>query len=646
MTFAIIHGNISTNCQENKLNHKHKNKNKLLQMKASFRWMLSALLVLISAARVATAQSVAVDSIVNVTTTSFDVWGHYDFTPDSTGATYFRVADNPGMIGAISSATLVHFDTTGTWVASFSGLNPASEYWVEPNGITMAFEFFTGSVVTVTTDTLFLWPSVSIDSLSGISTTSVTVNNTVNTGNDTLHVKVTTSTNASFTAGLTWVDIQVPNGTTIAPVTVSGLLPNTDYWVKTEVTNRTGTFVCGSILPFTTLDAGVSVMPSSDSSIVTDTSVTMYGSSNFADSYYFIWSSDYISIEVLKVGSVEGYTVWGGGAVTSASATFSSDPSTVNYWRFVVQHDGATHYGNTMTATTLPIDTPVLSLSIPIVTDTNATAIMFYSSIYSDTMFITYGQPTIGIGTQSTNPVYVSAGTGTLNETLYNLIPGTNGEAQLHAIVHGVDVMSPIVSFVTSPSGAVVAFSGYVTSATVDPSFTMETIHFAFISENDLATAWVDIADSSDAGFIYPYSGGLPYTFQSYGGTAYDTIPVSSTLEINHSYRCRISGYNSANATLFTSGSYFFNTYVPVGVEVVSDLANQMSLVFNDQFSVNFSEAKIVQIYNLSGVKVFESEVHSSISHFNLDQPTGMYLCRTVNATGNISPAKKVILVH
>lgn len=697
-------------------------------MKASFKWMLLVLVALTSTVRVATAQSVEVDSIVNVTTSSFDVWGQYDFTPDSTGVTYFLVADNEGMVGATPSAYIVHNDTLGTWMASFAGLNPGTEYWVEPNGITQAFLFFTGIKIPVFTDTLFTMPTVTIDSLSGITTTSVTVNNSVTTGSDTLHQKVITSTNASFTAGLTWVDNQLPNGTTISPVTITGLIPNTNYWVKTEVSNRVG-MVTSSVMTFTTLSAGVFSVPVSDSSDVTDTTVTMYGSANVAQKYWFIHGTDYFSIAVMHAGTVEGYTVWGGGPITGATASFSSAPSTTNYWCFVTEYAGNVTYGTTLSATTLPIDTPILSLSIPIVADTNATAIAFYSSIYSDTMFITYGQPTLGVGTQSTNPVYVSPGTGTITETLHNLIAGTNGEAQLHAIVHGVDVTSPIVSFVTSAPGVVIPFSGYITSVDVDPSLTFATFNFAFISENATASVWIDVANATDTNYIYPFPGGVPHYLSSTGGIAYDTIVVPYSYSTNHEYICRVNGWNIGNIDagtgIYTSGSFHFDTYQdgtigsfystpyvpidygdnatlhwttsnaatvtisgigiianngsistgpltetttftltvnglsgnvvseevtvevnPTAVEIVGDLVDQMTLVFNDLFSVNLPQAKSVQVYNLSGIKIFESEINSNVSHFYLDKPDGIYICQTLDVHGNVSGTKKIILVH
>lgn len=671
----------------------------------------------------ASAQVVGIDSVTNITTTSLDVWGYYDFTPDSTGATYFKVADNIAMVGAISSATVVHFDTTGTWMASFTGLESETMYYIEPNGITVTFAFFTGPIATVTTDTVFTMPSVLIDSLSGITTTSVTVNNAVGTGNDTLQVKVTTSTNASFTAGLTFGNVTVPNGTTVVPITITSLISNTDYWVKTEVSNRIGT-VTSSILTFTTLDAGIFSVPVSDTATVTDTTVTMYGSANVAQKYWFIHGTDYFSVAVLHAGEVEGYTIWGGGAVTSASATFLSDPSTIHYWAFVTEYSGNVTYGTTLSITTLPIDTPILSLTIPIVADTNATAIAFYSSTESASVFIKYGQPTLGIGTQYTTTTYVGIGTGTLTETLHDLLAGTSGEAQLCAIVHGDTVTSEIASFVTAPSGAVIAFSGYITAVDVDPLFTTETIHFAFISENDLATVWVDIADSSDVAFTFPYPGGIPNTFQSFGGTAYDTIGVAITLTINHAYRCRISGYNSANGTIFSSASFLFDTYQdatlssfyatpttidaghsatlhwttsnassvtisglgivsnsgtistgtlatttdfiltaiglsgnvvvdtvtvnvnPTGVEIV-EVNDLISVIFNDQFSLSvpISIGSMMSVYNLNGAKIFESEISSEVSRFDINEPAGMYIATFVDLRG-LQVSKKLIIAH
>lgn len=527
-------------------------------MKKSFNWMLLVLVALTSTAGVSTAQSV--DSVAAITISAQHQYSTWNIGPDSSGFVEQQISEEADFSSILAVNPTFQTTSTGQLDYNFTGLNSGTTYYHRLMQSSATLGTVYSPIVAATTDTLFTMPTVSIDSLSDITTTSVTVNNSVSTGGDTLHLKVTTSTDPGFGGGLTWVDVTLPIGTTVAPVTITGLTPNINYWVKSEVTNRVGTIMCGSIFPFTTLDAGVYCIPSSDSSTVTDTTITMYGSANVATAYWFIHSNDYFSIAVLHAGAVEDYTPWGGGSVT-ANTTFASAPLTTEYWCFVAQYGGNTYYGNTLSVTTLPIDTPAISLTIPIVGDTSATA---FGSVFSNehgVLFVMYGQPTLVVGTQYSADIPLALGISSPTFDLHNLLAGTSGQAVLCAVVHGDTVISPIVSFVTNPSGAVIAFSGYVTSVNVDSSFASETVHFAFISENDLATVWVDIADSSDEGFIYPYPGGLPYTFQSYGGTAYDTIPVTATLVVNHAYRCRISGYNSANGTIYTSGSFLFNTY-------------------------------------------------------------------------------------
>ena len=685
---------------------------------------LLGLLVLITA-QFTNAQTV--DSVTAITTTSQHQFATWNFGPDSIGFTELQIADNPGF-SPMAVYPMFQSSMTGQLNYNFTGLNSGTVYYHRLMQSSATLGTIYSPVVTATTDTIFTLPSVLIDSITPVTTTSGKLNCSSNTGGDTLHIHAIVSTTPTFVGGLqSFVDFTVPIGTTIVSVTFTGLISNTQYWTKIESKNRVGTTISG-VESFTTLDAGVFSVPVSDSATVTDTTVTIYGSANIADKYWLIHGTDYVSVNFWHIGEIENYTDCGGCVVTSTSATFNADPSTTYYWAFVTEYDGSVNYGTTLSATTLPIDTPILSLSIPIVADTNATAVAFYSSIYSDTMFITYGQPTLGVGTQSTNPVYVESGTGTFTETLHNLIAGTNGQAQLHAIVHGVDVTSPIVSFVTSAPGVVIPFSGYITSVDVDPSLTFATFNFAFISENATASVWIDVGNATDTNYIYPFPGGVPHYLSSTGGIAYDTIVVPYSYSTNHEYICRVNGWNIGNIDagtgIYTSGSFHFDTYqdgtigsfystpyFPIdngdnatlhwttsnvatvtisGIGVVSnngsistgpltetttftltvnglsgnvvseevmvevnptvvetiDLVDQMTLVFNDQFSVNFPQAKVVQVYNLSGLKVFESDVFSNISHFNLNQPAGMYLCRTVDAIGIISPAKKIILVH
>src|SRR5690554_6202625 len=213
-----------------------------------------------------------------------------------------------------------------------------------------------------------------------LSTTEVTE---INQTTATVKGNITDDGGATVTArGVCWSTNQNPTisnnkttdgtgaGTFVS--NISGLKPNTTYYVRAYATNIAGTGY-GSAMSFTTLEASLPVLSTAEVTEITQTTATVKG--NITDDGGATVTARGVCWSTNQNPTISNNkTTDGTGAGTFVSNISGLEPNTTYYVRAYATNGAGTGYGSAMSFTTLEVVLPVLSTTeVTEITQTTAT---------------------------------------------------------------------------------------------------------------------------------------------------------------------------------------------------------------------------------------------------------------------------------
>jgi hypothetical protein len=261
---------------------------------------------------------------------------------------------------------------TGTFVSYLTGLTANTFYYVRAyatNSVGTAY----GNEVTFTTLPVPVLPTVTTTAVTDIAQTTATSG-----GN------VTSDGGATVTArGVCWSTSPNPttadnhttngSGTGIFVSFLTGLTPNTSYYIRAYATNSVGT-AYGNELTFTTLAVTLPTVTTAAVTNIAQTTATSGGTVTSdggatVTARGVCWST---SPNPTTAGS---HTTDGAGTGTFVSYVTGLTPNTSYYIRAYATNSIGTAYGNELTFTTLAVTTPtVTTVAVTNITQTTATS--------------------------------------------------------------------------------------------------------------------------------------------------------------------------------------------------------------------------------------------------------------------------------
>jgi uncharacterized protein (TIGR02145 family) len=310
-------------------------------------------------------------------------------------------------------------------------------------------------------------PTLTTNSLSNITINSVTAGGdiTSNGGEEVTARGVSWSTTRNPTID----DSHTVNGTGIGSFTcnVTGLTPNTMYYVKAYATNSVGT-AYGDEVSFSTTAI---VLATLSSTAVTSVALTtaVSGGEISADGGGAITERG-VCWATTAAPTISNFkTTDGNGTGVFISNLTGLVPATTYYLRSYATNSAGTAYGNELSFTTNPI--VVATLTTTTVTSITLTTAVSGGNITANgggditakgTCWATTPAPTI-----SNTKTNDGTGTGVFVSSLSGLLPGTTYYARSYATNSAGTAYGNEVSFTTSPIGAAVVSTTAVTSITL-----------------------------------------------------------------------------------------------------------------------------------------------------------------------------------
>ena len=431
-------------------------------------------------------------------------------------------------------------------------------------------------------------PTVTTDTASNISTTSATLNGTVNPNSLSTTVKFEYGTTTNYGSEVTAIESPVSG---MSPVSVSaqltGLSPNTTYHYRVVGTNSVGT-TNGTNQSFTTLSTGSAPTVTTDAaSNVSTTSATLNGTINpngLSTTVTFEWGET---------------TSYGNTMLASPSLVTETSPVSVSAQLSGLSPNTTYHYrvvGTNSAGTTNGVDqmfTTVLAGTAPTVTTDTATSVSTTSATLngtvnpnglSTTVVFQYGTTT-SYGSQVTATESPVTGTSAVSVSaqLTGLSPDTTYHYQVVGTNSAGTTNGTNQSFTTLSAGTAPTVT---TDAASNVSTTSATLN-GMVNPNGLSTT-----------VVFQYG-----TTTSYGSqvTAVEspvsgTSPVSvsgqlSDLSPNTVFHYRVVGTNSAGTTN-GANQMFTTTALPSAVALTSgnNQTGTISTALSDPFVVTVTD--------------------------------------------------------
>jgi hypothetical protein len=456
--------------------------------------------------------AVTTGAVSNITLTSADIAAVVTSTGTTPvtqhGIVWSNINQNPTTADSVLS--LGALAAPSSYTSSLFNLSPATLYYVRAYAVNSAGIVY-GNVVTFTTLSN-VPPSVSTDSISNIAVTTATAGgNIINAGSTPVlqYGNVWSSTNNLPTIN----DLKSQLGTTNSPLhfstQITGLSPNTTYYVRAYATNNAGT-TYGLALSFTTTVApnNPPVVSIGNISAITVNSASAAGTisdigSSGITQYGHVWSSTNNTPTVADSKTDLGGT---GTATVFNSSITGLQSNTLYYVRAYATNNGGTTYSGVVTFTTgAPPNNPasVTTDSIRQITINAATAYGAITSIgnsavtqYGHVWSSTNNTPTI-----NDNKTQLGAANAptSFNSSLTGLTTGTTYYVRAYAINNGGTSYGAVVTFTAS-------------SANNPPVVYITNVYNVFVNYATSDGTITDIGSSpvTQYGHVYSSTNNLP----------------------------------------------------------------------------------------------------------------------------------------
>ena len=258
---------------------------------------------------------------------------------------------------------------TGTFTSNITGLSPSTTYYVRAYATNSAGTAY-GNEVTFTTQDL------QVPTLTTTAVSSITLTSAVSGGN------ITDNGGADVTArGVCWSTSSSPttannsttdgSGSGIFTSSLSGLSPNTTYYVRAYATNSVGT-AYGNEVSFTTQAVQVATLSTTAITSITLTSAVSGGNIT-ADGGGTVTARGVCWSTSSGPTTSNNTTSDGTGIGVFSSTLTGLSPSTTYYVRAYATNSAGTAYGNQVSFTTTAVSLPTVSTSaVTSITSTTA----------------------------------------------------------------------------------------------------------------------------------------------------------------------------------------------------------------------------------------------------------------------------------
>jgi uncharacterized protein (TIGR02145 family) len=487
-----------------------------------------------------TAPTVTITAVTNITTNSATSGG--DVTSDGGATVTTRgVCWSTGQNPTTSDSKTTNGAGLGSFTSSLTGLTPGVTYTLKAYAINSVGTSYS-SATTFTT----IAPAPVIPVLITTAASLITQNTATSGGN------ITSDGGASVTArGVCWstsadpttsLSTKTTNGTGTGAFTssITGLNPNTIYYVRAYATNSAGT-AYGAQVSFTTIAPApvIPVLITTAASLITQNTASSGGNITSdggasVTARGVCWSTSADPTIALSTKTINGT---GTGAFTSSITGLN--PNTAYYIRAYATNSIGTAYGTQVSFTTIA-PAPV----IPVLTTTAASLITQASAssggnITSDggasvtargVCWSTSADPTIALSTKTTN----GTGTGVFTSSITGLNPNTAYYVRAYATNSVGTAYGTQVSFTTSSGGQ----TGTVTDAEGNIYKTVTIGTQTWMAENLKTTKYNDgttiplVTDGTAWGALstpgYCWYGNNAATYKATYGALYNWYTVNT----------------------------------------------------------------------------------------------------------------------
>jgi uncharacterized protein (TIGR02145 family) len=353
----------------------------------------------------------------------------------------------------------------GSFVSNITGLTPNTLYHVRAYATNSAGTAY-GNEVTFTSTPIV------VATLTTTAVTSITLTAAVSGGN------ITADGNAAVTAkGVCWATTTAPTisnsktsdgtGTGSFTSSLSGLLPNTKYYLRAYATNSAGTSY-GNEVSFTTSQIAVPTLTTTAVTSITLTTAVSGGNIT-ADGGGAVTAKGVCWATTANPTTSDPKTVDGTGTGSFTSSLSGLLPATTYHLRAYATNSSGTAYGNDVTFTTSPI-------AVPTLTTTAATSVTLSTALSGGNITADGGGAITARGvcwTTTADPTINDSkttdgtGTGSFISSLAGLLPGTTYHIRAYATNSSGTAYGNDVSFTTSPIAVPTLTTTAVTSVTL-----------------------------------------------------------------------------------------------------------------------------------------------------------------------------------
>ncbi|MCP4213090.1 MAG: hypothetical protein GY765_00470, partial [bacterium] len=257
---------------------------------------------------------------------------------------------------------------TGAFTSGITGLSPGTTYYVRAYAVNSVGTSY-GSELSFTAGTTA--PTVTTTAASGItSTTASSGGNVTSDGGATVTAR---GVCWSTTANPTTTDSTTSDGTGTGTFTsaLTGLLPNTSYYVRAYAVNSAGTSY-GSDLTFATNSAGAAVITSVASSITSTTATS--GGNVTSDGGAAVTARGVCWSTSANPTTADSTTSDGSGTGAFSSAITGLSADTTYHVRAYAVNSSGTVYGSDLTFTTGTAGLTVTTTAVSSITSTTASS--------------------------------------------------------------------------------------------------------------------------------------------------------------------------------------------------------------------------------------------------------------------------------